>query len=49
MLVLHGRSRELAQVRAAGAVRMLLALSHDGDYAIAQAMLVADDGRSGAS
>jgi phosphopantetheinyl transferase (holo-ACP synthase) len=27
---------------------MLLALSHDGDYAIAQAMLVGDDGALGA-
>jgi holo-[acyl-carrier protein] synthase len=41
MLVLRGRSRELARAR--GADRMLLALSHDGDYAIAQAMLVDDD------
>ena len=36
-LELRGRSRELARAR--GAARMLLALSHDGDYAIAQAML----------
>src|SRR5438477_10091717 len=42
MLVLRGRSRDLARARR-GADRMLLALSHDGDYAIAQAMLV-DDG-----
>jgi holo-[acyl-carrier protein] synthase len=49
MLVLRGRSRALAQARADGADRMLLALSHDGDYAIAQAMLVADDRRSGSS
>src|SRR5947199_7567378 len=41
MLVLSGRSREIARAR--GAERMLLALSHDGDYAIAQAMLVDDD------
>jgi holo-[acyl-carrier protein] synthase len=41
VLVLRGRSRELARAR--GADRMLLALSHDGDYAIAQAMLVDDD------
>jgi len=41
ILVLRGRSRELARAR--GADRMLLALSHDGDYAIAQAMLVDDD------
>jgi holo-[acyl-carrier protein] synthase len=39
-LILRGRTRELA--RAKGAERMLLALSHDGDYAIAQAMLVSD-------
>ena len=42
MLVLRGRSRELARAR--GADRMLLALTHDGDYAIAQAMLVDDGG-----
>ena len=41
VLVLRGRTRELARAR--GADRMLLALTHDGDYAIAQAMLV-DDG-----
>ena len=41
VLVLRGRSREIARAR--GAERMLLALSHDGDYAIAQAMLVDDD------
>ena len=39
-LILRGRSRELARQR--GAERMLLALSHDGDYAIAQAILVDD-------
>jgi holo-[acyl-carrier protein] synthase len=39
MLVLRGRSRELARARG-GADRMLLALTHDGDYAIAHAMLV---------
>jgi holo-[acyl-carrier protein] synthase len=38
-LVLHGRSRQLARARR-GADHMLLALTHDGDYAIAQAMLV---------
>ena len=42
MLVLRGRSREIARAR--GADRMLLALTHDGDYAIAQAMLVDDGG-----
>jgi holo-[acyl-carrier protein] synthase len=50
VLVLRGRSREIARAR--GAERMLLALSHDGDYAIAQAMLVdagATDGALGAS
>jgi holo-[acyl-carrier protein] synthase len=51
MLILRGRSREIARAR--GADRMLLALSHDGDYAIAQAMLVQDggpaDGALGAS
>lgn len=44
MLVLHGRSRQLARARR-GADRMLLALTHDGDYAIAQAMLVGTLGR----
>ena len=39
VLVLCGRSREIARQRR-GADRMLLALSHDGEYAIAQAMLV---------
>jgi holo-[acyl-carrier protein] synthase len=37
-LVLSGRCREICAERGGG--RMLLALSHDGDYAIAQAMLV---------
>ena len=40
-LELHGRTRELSLAR--GGRRMLLALSHDGDYALAQAMLVADE------
>lgn len=39
-LVLHGRSRELGQSR--GGSRMLLALTHEGEYALAQAMLVGD-------
>src|SRR2546429_4127392 len=43
MLVLSGRSRELARAR--GADRLLLALSHDGGYEIAQAMLIDDEGR----
>jgi holo-[acyl-carrier protein] synthase len=40
-LELHGRSRELGLAR--GGCRMLLALTHDGDYALAQALLVDDD------
>lgn len=40
VLVLRGRSREIGMAR--GGNRMLLALTHDGDYALAQAMLVAD-------
>src|SRR5262245_58749092 len=40
-LVLSGRSREIGLRR--GGRRMLLALTHDGDYALAQAMLVDDD------
>src|SRR6266581_4079495 len=40
-LVLSGRSRELGLAR--GGSRMLLALSHEGEYALAQAMLVGDD------
>src|SRR5262245_54094083 len=41
-LVLAGRSREIGLRR--GGRRMLLALTHDGDYAMAQAMLVDDEG-----
>jgi holo-[acyl-carrier protein] synthase len=40
-LELHGRTRVLSRAR--GGRRMLLALSHDGDYALAEAMLVDDD------
>lgn len=40
-LELSGRSREIGLER--GGRRMLLALTHDGDYALAQAMLVDDD------
>jgi holo-[acyl-carrier protein] synthase len=40
-LVLHGRSREIGLQR--GGRQMLLSLTHDGDYALAQAMLVDDD------
>ncbi len=38
VLVLSGRSREIGLAR--GGQRMLLALTHDGDYAMAQAMLL---------
>jgi holo-[acyl-carrier protein] synthase len=41
VLVLHGRSHELSLAR--GGRRMLLALTHEGDYALAQAMLVDDE------
>jgi holo-[acyl-carrier protein] synthase len=39
-MVLSGRSREIARSR--GGDRMLVSLTHDGDYAMAQAMLIAD-------
>jgi holo-[acyl-carrier protein] synthase len=39
-LVLRGRSRVIGAAR--GGSRILLTLSHDGDYAVAQAMLVDD-------
>src|SRR2546425_1285476 len=41
ILVLSGRSRELGLAR--GGSRMLLALSHEGEDALAQAMLVGDE------
>lgn len=41
VLVLSGRSREISRARGGGD-RLLLALSHDGDYAMAQAMLVSE-------
>ena len=41
VLVLSGRAQEIGRAR--GGRRMLLALTHDGDYALAQAMLVDDD------
>jgi holo-[acyl-carrier protein] synthase len=41
-MVLTGRTRALA--RAKGASRVLLSLTHDGDYAMAQALLVWDAG-----
>ena len=40
-LVLSGRSREIGRQR--GGQHMLLAITHDGDYALAQAMLVDDE------
>ena len=43
-MVLHGRSRAIALAK--GGDRVLLSLTHDGDYAMAQAMLLgagADD------
>lgn len=39
-LQLRGRSHEIGRAR--GGSRMLLALTHDGDYAVAQAMLVSE-------
>lgn len=42
VLVLSGRSREIGLSR--GGDHMLLALTHDGDYAMAQAMLLASEG-----
>ena len=41
VLVLSGRCREISLTR--GGDRVLLALTHDGDYALAQAMLVASE------
>ena len=40
-LVLRGRSQEISRAR--GGSRMLLALTHEGDYAMAQALLVGDE------
>ena len=39
-LILSGRSHEIGRAR--GGSRMLLALTHDGDYALAQAMLISE-------
>ena len=41
VLVLSGRSRAIGEAR--GGRRMLLALTHEGEYACAQAMLVDDE------
>lgn len=43
VLVLSGRTREL--VRRRGGDRMLVTLSHDGEYALAQAVLVSGEVR----
>ena len=40
VLLLSGRSQEIGRSR--GGSRMLLALTHEGEYALAQAMLVDD-------
>ena len=40
IMVLSGRCRAIA--RAKGGDRVLLSLTHDGDYALAQAMLISD-------
>jgi holo-[acyl-carrier protein] synthase len=45
-IVLSGRSEAIA--RAKGGSRVLLSLSHDGDYAMAQALLVGDPPDAGA-
>jgi holo-[acyl-carrier protein] synthase len=42
-VVLSGRCRALAEAR--GADRILISLTHDGDYALAQVLLVAAGGR----
>ena len=45
-MALTGRSEAIA--RAKGASRILLSLTHDGDYAMAQALLVGDPPDAGA-
>jgi holo-[acyl-carrier protein] synthase len=47
VLVLSGRSREICRARGGGD-RLLLALSHDGEYAVAQAMLMVEGGSTAA-
>ncbi|HLG04567.1 MAG TPA: holo-ACP synthase [Gemmatimonadales bacterium] len=44
-LVLSGKSLEIVQ--ALGARRLLVSLTHDGDYAFAQCVLVGDDAKGG--
>ena len=46
-MVLSGRSRAIARDK--GGYRVLLSLTHDGDYALAQAMLVGDSGDDAAA
>ena len=41
---LYGRCRDIARAR--GGERVLLSLTHDGDYALAHALLISDDGRA---
>jgi len=43
VLVLRGRSREIGRAKGGGD-QLLLALTHDGDYAMAQAILLAGEG-----
>jgi holo-[acyl-carrier protein] synthase len=40
-MVLSGRSRDIALAK--GGRQVLLSLTHDGEYAMAQAMLIGDD------
>jgi len=43
-LALHGRSRAIGEAR--GGRRMLLSITHDGEYACAEALLVDDEATS---
>ncbi len=47
VMVLTGRSQAIARAR--GGSRVLLSLTHDGDYAMAQALLVGDPSDAGAA
>jgi holo-[acyl-carrier protein] synthase len=47
VLSLSGRSHQISRAR--GGTHMLVTLTHDGDYAMAQAMLVGDDDTSGSA
>jgi len=46
VMVLSGRCRAIAEAK--GGRRVLLSLTHDGDYAMAQAMLIGDGADDGA-